>query len=117
LKHSRAALAYNIFFLTGRQMFDVNKHLIGILIGGTFISTIGAATTYYVEKTKPSAKTIMRDFIIGAVLMMLVFQLLPESSSSMVSGLTSLIPMTGGFLAAAGGGSNDVEVKVGIPNF
>ncbi len=117
MKHSRAALAYNIFFLTGRQMFDVNKHLIGILIGGTFISTIGAATTYYVEKTKPSAKTIMRDFIIGAVLMMLVFQLLPESSSSMVSGLTSLIPMTGGFLAAAGGGSNDVEVKVGIPNF
>jgi len=98
-------------------MFDLNKHLIGILIGGTFISSIGAGTTYYVEKKKPSTKSIMRDFIIGAVLMMLVFQLLPESSSSMVSGLTSLIPMTGGMLAATGGGSDDVEVKVGIPQF
>ena len=97
-------------------MFELNKHLIGILLGGSVISTVGAGTSYYVEKKKPSTKSILRDFIIGAVLMMLVFQLLPESSSSMVSSLASMMPMAGGFLTS-GGVIEDMEVNVGVPNF
>ena len=96
-------------------MFELNKHLVGILIGGTFISSIGAGTSYYVEKKKPNPKSVARDFIIGAVLMMLVFQLLPESSSTMVTTLATFVPMAGGFLTTAS--NDDVEVKVGVPRF
>jgi predicted exporter len=96
-------------------MFELNKHLIGILLGGTLISSLGAGTTYYVEEKRPSTKSVLRDFIIGAVLTLLVFQLLPESSTAAITTLGTLLPaMSGGFLTAA---NEDVEVKVGVPKF
>lgn len=97
-------------------MFELNKTLAGILLGGTLISIVGAVSTQYAEKKKPSAKSIVRDFLIGAVLVALVFQLLPESSTQMMTGLQSMIPsMSGGFLSNVE--IDDLEVKVGVPRF
>jgi len=98
----------------------------GIILGGVVISAIGSASTVFVEKQTPSVKSIIRDFLIGAALVGCIFQLLPESSSSLVSMFLSIIPSTAALSSLVGGGSSedgkssageDQEVKVGVPKF
>ena len=96
----------------------MSTHLLvpGMVLGGVVISSLGAGTTYYLEEKDPSIKTISRDFIIGAIMMMMILQLLPESSEYMISVIMSLAPLSL-FTKAAVGGEPEMEVKVGVPNF
>ena len=89
----------------------------GMVLGGVVISSLGAGTTYYLEEKDPSIKTVARDFIIGAIMMMMILQLLPESSEYMIGVIMSLAPLSLFTKAAAGGGEPEMEVKVGVPNF
>jgi RsiW-degrading membrane proteinase PrsW (M82 family) len=86
----------------------------GILIGGSLISALGALSTYNVENKKPTMKSITRDFIIGSVLFLLIMQLLPESSSSMIQYIASLIPSG---LPTISSSVDDLDIQVGIPKF
>jgi hypothetical protein len=97
----------------------------GMLLGGIVISSVGAGGTLFLEKKNPTPKSLVRDFLIGAIMVAMIMQLLPESSSSLITALLSLVPSTTAFLSSAqkGGGekgaghSDDMEVKVGIPKF
>lgn len=97
----------------------------GMVLGGVLISAIGAASTVFAESKKPTVKSISRDFIIGSVMILLVMQLLPESSSSLIHFIVGLVPLSlfaARERAASGGGaaigaSDDMEVKVGVPRF
>ena len=91
----------------------MNDYLIGILFGGSLISSLGALSTYSVENKIPSSKSLMRDFIIGSVLFVLIMQLLPESSLSIIKYLSALLPI--GVVASLP--SDDLELNVGIPRF
>jgi hypothetical protein len=73
----------------------------------------------FLEETSPSIKTVSRDFIIGALMMMMILQLLPESSEYMITMAMSLIPVSLFAKAQAGGAEPEpeMEVKVGVPNF
>jgi hypothetical protein len=96
-----------------------------MVLGGALISAIGAGSTIFVEEKRPSAKSLSRDFIIGATMVALIMQILPESSTSTIEFLLGLVPLT---LFSAGTGTQkggdgaatadeDLEVKVGVPRF
>jgi hypothetical protein len=98
----------------------------GMVLGGVLVSALGAGAAVVLEEKQPSVKGIVRDFIIGAVMLLMVFQLLPESATSMVNFLLALAPLS--LFSASGntqkggaegesGAPGDLEVKVGVPRF
>jgi hypothetical protein len=92
--------------------------VIGGLFGGVLVSALGAISTYSVEKKKPTTKSLMRDFIIGSILFLLIMQLLPESSESVINYLQSFLNKD--MLQAVsegGGGGGDLEIEVGVRKF
>lgn len=98
----------------------------GMALGGAVISALGAGSTIFVEEKKPSFKSLMRDFIIGAIMVALIIQLLPESATTVIQFALGLVPLSlfqGGSgpgaaaLAAMTGGGSEEEVKVGVPTF
>ena len=91
----------------------MNDYLIGILFGGSLITSLGAVSTYTVEKKTPSVKSVARDFIIGSVLFVIIMQLLPESSLSVIKYISALIPVG----IASIPKSDELELNVGIPKF
>lgn len=94
----------------------------GMILGGIVISALGAASSQFVENKNPTIKTISRDFIIGGVMVLMIMQLLPESSTSIIDFLLTLVPLT---LFTASKPEveevvkivEEVEVKVGVPKF
>ena len=90
----------------------MNQYIIGILFGGILISTLGAISTYNLENKKPTTKSLTRDFLIGSILFVLVMQLLPESSTMLISTLTSFIPTS-----VIPTSIDDIEIQVGVPKF
>jgi hypothetical protein len=95
----------------------------GMVLGGALISAIGAGSTIFVEEKRPSAKSLSRDFIIGATMVALIMQILPESSTSTIEFLLGLVPLTLFSASTQKGGAGgsaadeDLEVKVGVPRF
>ena len=92
----------------------------GIVIGGLTISGLGAATVYTIEKKQPTIKSIMRDFIIGCVLVLMLVQLIPDSVQSLVGFLPSAASVLSGAAAMASSvaePSNEMEIQVGVPGF
>jgi hypothetical protein len=87
-----------------------------MIIGGVLISSLGASSTYFLEEKNPSAKSLFRDFVIGAIMVMLIIQLLPESSTFLIQYAMSLVPLSL-FKAVQAGGETEMEVKVGVPRF
>lgn len=100
------------------------------LFGGIALTAMSAGTTYYVEKTAPKAKVLARDFILGAILVLCIMQVLPESVSN---GIAMLMTASTVFVPAVippveaivpptvfvpdFTGSDEVEVRVGVPKF
>jgi hypothetical protein len=94
----------------------------GIALGGVLISGLGAASVYAIDNKKPTVKSIMRDFIIGCVLVLMLLQLLPDSVQTMMGFLPSVSTMVGGAVAMASAASgnepsNEMEIQVGVPGF
>jgi hypothetical protein len=93
-----------------------NGMLMGMLFGGAVISALGASSVYVMEKQKPKLKTIIRDFIIGAVLVMMLLQIMPDTTSSLLEGVSnavSSIPSVSSVSSAV----SDFEIQTGIPKF
>lgn len=97
------------------------NYLVGAALGGTTMSVLSAVGTAVLEKKKPTPKTLARDFILGAVLLVMILQLLPESTGRLIGYVTSLfaVPAALGALPSivAPAASDDIEVKVGVPRF
>ncbi len=102
----------------------------GMALGGSIIAALGAGSTMFMEEKKPTLKSLSRDFIIGAVMVAMIMQLLPESAANVIQYLLALSPLAlfkgvGGAMKGGGEGnsivdstsSDDVEVKVGVPRF
>jgi hypothetical protein len=95
---------------------QTNVMLAGMAIGGSVISFIGSAAHYMSEKELPKTKAIIRDFIIGAILVLLLLQLIPDSMSSVFSSLPSMSGLMAGG-AALLEQAPDMEIQTGVPGF
>lgn len=76
-------------------------YVYGMLLGGSVVSALGGVAEYMKEKEIPSYKSLVRDFLVGAVLVLFLLQIVPDSMTSLVSALPSLpeIPsFTGGLI-------------------
>ena len=81
----------------------------------------------FLEEKKPTLKTVSRDFLIGAFMVVMVMQLLPDSATSAINYLLALAPLSlfsgggaggsGNNDSSSGGSADDLEVKVGVPKF
>jgi hypothetical protein len=101
--------------------------VIGGALGGTTMSILSGAGTFALEKKVPTMKTVARDFILGAVLFLLILQILPESTGKLVSFVTSFVSIPAAAAISSGTvmvdalavavETDDVEVKVGVPRF
>lgn len=94
-----------------------NGMLVGMLFGGAVVSALGAGSVYVMEKQKPKIKTILRDFIIGAVLVMMLLQIMPDTTTSLLEGVSSAVssfPAVGSSISSA---VSDIEIQTGIPKF
>ena len=92
----------------------------GMILGGVVISALGAASTHFVEEKKPTVKSLGRDFIIGSIMVAMIMQLLPESTTSIVEFLIALAPLTlftPGKTTESVEIKEEMEVKVGVPKF
>jgi len=114
---------------------------IGPVLGGVALSIVSTVGNYVVEKKAPQLKAVVRDFILGAILMLLITQILPESTNRLVASIltittvgTHMIQAGGATLlesdadsttsnlptilvAAAPSSTEEYEVRVGVPRF
>lgn len=95
------------------EAMSSNGMLTGMLVGGSVVSVLGATSVYFMEKEKPRLKRILRDFIIGAILVMMLLQIMPETTTSLFQGVSNVV---GSFPEVASSVA-DVEMQTGIPKF
>jgi hypothetical protein len=86
--------------------------LYGMVLGGIVLSIIGSGSVFLLEKKAPTPKAVIRDFLIGAVLVAFIMQLLPESSGSLIGSVMAMVPAMPKLP-----GPEEMEVQVGVPKF
>lgn len=95
------------------ETFRMNTtYIYGMLLGGTVVSALGGAAEYMKEKQMPSYKSMIRDFLVGAILVLFLLQIVPDSMENLVSALPALPN-----LATVTSGSLDPDLQVGPARF
>ena len=95
------------------ETFRMNAtYIYGMLLGGTVVSALGGAAEYMKEKQMPSYKSMIRDFLVGAILVLFLLQIVPDSMENLVSALPALPN-----LASVTSGSLDPDLQVGPARF
>jgi hypothetical protein len=64
--------------------------LVGMAVGGFLVSVLGGVAEYVKEKQFPNTKGLVRDFFIGAIMVLFVLQILPDSMTNLLGSLPSL---------------------------
>lgn len=101
----------------------MSTYATGMFIGGLVISFLGSVGEYMREKSLPKPKAVARDFIIGAVLVVFLMQILPESMTSLLSyvptldNLTSKLPSLSSLTLPSGSIGDGPELQVGPVRF
>lgn len=94
------------------ETFRMNAtYMYGMLLGGTVVSALGGAAEYMKEKEMPSYKSLVRDFLVGAILVLFLLQIIPDSMTSLVDAFPTAS------LASFTGGSIDPDLQVGPARF
>jgi hypothetical protein len=95
------------------ETFRMNTtYIYGMLLGGTVVSALGGVAEYMKEKEFPSYKSLVRDFLVGAVLVLFLLQIVPDSMTSLVDSLPTM-PQFGSMISA----SADPDLQVGPARF
>lgn len=104
---------------------------VGGALGAVTLASTSAAIMWVAEKKIPTVKTVGRDFILGAILFFLLLQLLPDSTMSLVTGILAFATVKNEIVEGGGSASisassvlesvlptaDDIELRVGVPNF
>lgn len=95
-------------------------------LGAVTLASTSAIIMWFAEKQIPTVKTVGRDFILGAILFFLLLQLLPDSTMSLVTGILAFATVKNEIVEsgqpntvaeAVMAAADDIELRVGIPNF
>jgi hypothetical protein len=101
---------------------ESSQHLywFGGALGAVTLASVSAVVMWFLENKQPTVKTIGRDLILGAILFFLLLQLLPESTMSLLAGILAVVTIKNeivGETVPALIPVDDMELRVGIPNF
>lgn len=96
-----------------------SSQIMGIVTGGVLISALGGVAEYMREKEMPSYKGMIRDFLIGAVLVVFLLQIMPDSISSIFAFLPSIKSITDSVpsVSAIAGGDAGPDLQIGPARF
>ena len=95
-------------------------------LGAVTLASASAIIMWFAEKKIPTVKTVGRDFILGAILFFLLLQLLPDSTMALVTGILAFATVKNEIVEsgplntvaeAVMAAADDIELRVGIPNF
>ena len=110
---------FKIFPKGAQRYFRMDSsQVIGIVAGGVFVSALGGVAEYMREKELPSYKGLVRDFLIGAVLVIFLLQIMPDSMANVFAYLPSLkslassVPSVGELT-----GDSGPDLQIGPPRF
>jgi hypothetical protein len=93
-----------------------SSQLLGIFVGGTLISVLGGVAEYMREKEMPSYKSLVRDFFIGAVLVVFLLQIMPDSMASIFAFLPSMKSIVE-VVPSVSGGDSGPDIQLGPARF
>lgn len=104
---------------------NTSLYFLGAGLGGTIFASTSASGMWLLENKKPNAKTLGRDFVLGAIIFFLLLQLVPESTMALLTGVVALLPVMTAtsytentiVQASSISGADEVEVRVGVPRF
>jgi len=88
-----------------------------MVLGGLVIATLGGISEYVKENQLPGIKTVVRDFIIGVVLVGCILQMVPDSMVTLMDSLPSLKEISSSMPSMTGGGSVEPDLQVGPARF
>jgi hypothetical protein len=97
-----------------------SSSILGIVAGGVLISTLGGIAEYMREKEVPGYKSLVRDFLIGSVLVIFLLQIMPDSMTNIfaylpsLKGITDAVPSVSGL---SGGGDAGPDLQIGPARF
>jgi hypothetical protein len=96
-----------------------SSNILGIVAGGILISTLGGIAEYMREKEIPGYKSFVRDFLIGAVLVVFLLQIMPDSMTTVFAYLPSLKAFTDAVPSVGGmsGGDAGPDLQIGPARF
>ncbi len=108
---------FKIFPYVAQRYFRMDSsHILGIVAGGTLISALGGVAEYMREKEMPSYKSLVRDFLIGAVLVVFLLQIMPDSMANIFAFLPSMKSIVEVVPSSVGGDSGP-DIQLGPPRF
>jgi hypothetical protein len=93
-----------------------SSQLLGIFVGGTLISVLGGVAEYMREKEMPSYKSLVRDFFIGAVLVVFLLQIMPDSMASIFAFMPSMKSIVE-VVPSVSGGDSGPDIQLGPARF
>ena len=94
--------------------------ILGIVAGGVLISALGGIAEYMREKEMPGYKSLVRDFLIGTILVVFLLQIMPDSMTNIFAylpsfkGLADAVPSVG---TLSGGGDAGPDLQIGPARF
>ncbi len=94
-----------------------SSSILGIVTGGLFVSALGGVAEYVREKEMPSPKGMVRDFLIGAVLVIFLLQIMPDSMTSLFAFLPSLKAIQNAVPSVELGGDAGPDLQLGPARF
>ena len=94
-----------------------SSSILGIVTGGLFVSALGGVAEYVREKEMPSPKGMVRDFLIGAVLVIFLLQIMPDSMTSLFAFLPSLKAIQNVVPSVELGGDAGPDLQLGPARF
>lgn len=93
-----------------------SSSIFGIAVGGVIVSAVGGVAEYMREKEVPSYKSFVRDFLIGAILVLFLYQILPESMANLAAYLPSMKTITASIPTASVGDAGP-DLQMGPARF
>lgn len=81
------------------------------------MSALGGVAEYVREKEMPSPKGMVRDFLIGAVLVMFLLQMMPDSMASLFAFLPSFKALKNAVPSVDLGGDAGPDLQLGPARF
>jgi hypothetical protein len=94
--------------------------IVGIVAGGALISVLGGIAEYMREKEMPNYKSLVRDFLIGAILVVFLLQIMPDSMANVFTFLPSLKVLADAVPSVSsmsGGGDTGPDLQIGPARF